>query len=130
MAHEFDQALNFALIEFDGADELRHLDARARQLVARAQPYPLARFSSLLEALGLLGGQFVEFLELVENFQSLLRLGFEILFGQFFLIELDDAANRANVVAQFRGGRQQILDDDRRARNRFQKQKLGALNAL
>ena len=87
-------------------------------------------FADLLEALGLLGGQLVELLELIEDFQRLARLGFEIRFSKLFLIELHDAADRANVVAKLRGGREQIFNDDGRARDRFQQEKLRALDAL
>ena len=38
MADELDEALDLALVEFDGADELGHLDASARELkAARSQ---------------------------------------------------------------------------------------------
>ncbi len=55
---------------------------------------------------------------------------FDFLFGQFFIVELNDFLDRARAVAQVFADLQNFLQNQRSARNRFQNQQLPALDAF
>jgi len=72
---------------------LRHLHARAGQTIAVAQIEPLARLRRIAELRGLLMRQGIQLFDLGDDPEDLLRLAFRFLFGQLFLIELNDFLN-------------------------------------
>ena len=60
----------------------------------------------------------------------MLGFRFDLLFGQFFVVELNDFLDRARSVAQILAHLQQFLQNQRRPRDRLQHQQLSAFNAL
>ena len=87
-------------------------------------------FGRVLQADGLFARQVVGGVDFLDHAQCRAGLVFDFFFGQLFLIELDDFLDGAAALAQLFAGAQQFLDDDGRARNRFQHQQMAALDAL
>ena len=72
----------------------------------------------------------IELGDLVDLLERFLGLRFDFLFGELFVVELDDFLDGAGAVAQVLADLQELLQDQRRARDRFQHQQLAALDAL
>src|SRR5713101_3137752 len=72
----------------------------------------------------------VELRNLVENLESFLGLVLDLLFGELFIVELDDFLDRPCAAAEILADRQKFLEDDGGARDRFEHEHLAALDAL
>src|ERR1700730_1397051 len=125
-----DQSLSLARVELDRTRQLRHLDTRPRNSVPSTQIGTLLRFRGTLNSRGLFERDLVESGDLVQNLQGLPRFVPNFLFGQLLFIELHDLFDGAGAVAQFVCNSQQLLDNDRRARDGLQDEKLAPLDAL
>ena len=125
-----DQPLFLKQVELDRARQLRHLDAQARNVILRANVGALLRLRHPLELRGFPQTFVVQLGDLVEDLERFLGLVFDFLFGQLFVVELDDFLDRARALAEVVADRQQFLQDDRGARNRFEDEQLPALDAL
>ena len=112
------------------ADEIRHLDARASQVVTSVQVGALLRARDAFELGGLLHRQQVELSDLVDLLERFPGFRFDLFFGQFFVVELDDFLDRPGAVAQILADLQKLLQDQRRTRDGFQHEQLPALDPL
>src|SRR6266403_1794942 len=72
----------------------------------------------------------VELRNLVENLERFLGLVFDLLFGEFFVVKLDDFLDRPCALAEILADRQQFLEDDGGARDGLEHQHLAALDAF
>jgi hypothetical protein len=129
-AHFVDQPLLLKRVEFDPADFQRNRDACPRHFPLRANVLLLLRFRRLVELHRLLQRQVVKLRDLLDVLQRLLGLVGDLLFGQFFIVKLDDFLDRPRALAQVIPNRDQFLDDDRRTSNRLHHHQLPALNPL
>src|SRR5229473_602912 len=75
------QPLLLLRVEVDRAEVLRHLDTGPRERVLGPQVSALLRFRGVFELGGLLESHLVELLDLVDDFEGLLGLVLDLLFG-------------------------------------------------
>ena len=130
LAHLVDQALLLERIEIDFADAHGHFHARAAQREAGAEIGALVRARPCFEFLGLLHRKQVKLADLVDFLQRFAGLGFDLLFGELFVVELNDFLDGARAAAQIFADAQQFFQNDRRARDRLEDEQLPALDAL
>ncbi len=120
LANLVDQALLFERVVIEVADEVRHLHARARQIVTSVNVRTLLRARNFFELLRLLHRQQVELGDAVDLLERFLGLLLDFLFGQLFIVELNDFLDRAGAVAQVFADLQNFLQNQRSPRNRLQ----------
>ena len=130
LANFFDQALFLERIEVEIAHAIGHLDASASQGITRAQVRTLLGLRHLAELCGLLQRQKIKLGDLVNLLERVLGLCFDLFFGEFFVVELNDFLDGTRAVAQIFADLQKFLQDQRSARDRFQHEQLPALDAL
>ena len=130
VAHDFDQALFLAFIEFDSANETGHFHAGARQFVAGAEIDALVGAGHLLQMSGLFQADRIESFDFVYDFKSLLGLVSDLLFGEFFVVEVNNFLDGLIAVAKLHGNRKQFLQNQRRAGNSLENAKMAPLDSL
>src|ERR1700688_1453425 len=130
VADFFDEAFLLKQVELDRARQLRHLDAQAGNVILRAEVGALLGLRHALKLRRFSQTFVVKLGDLVENLEGLLGFVFDLLFGQLFVVELDDFLDRASALAEVVSDRQQFLQNDRGARDRFEDEQLPALDAL
>src|SRR5258707_2635743 len=129
-AHFVDQPLFLKWIEIDVANGDGDFHARPRHVPLRADVRPLLHLRSFIEFLGLLQRALVQFRDLVDVLERLLGLVGDFFFGQLFIVKLHDLFDGPHAFAQIVADGNQLLDDDRRARDRLHHNQLPALDAL
>ena len=130
LADLLDQAFLLEQVKLERARQLRHLDAHPRHVIFRVQIGTLLRLRHPLELRGFFQTFQIKLRNLVENLERFLGLVFDFFFGEFFIVELDDFLDRARALAEIFADRQQFLEDDRGARDRFEHEQLAALDAF
>ena len=110
---------------------------RKRKLDARASKSPLDSgvglpfgFCGPAQPFRLLQGGLVEPSDFLNLPKRLLGLRGDFLFGELFIIELNNFPNGTHTIAQVFSSSQDLLNDDGRASDGFHDHKLSALHAL
>ncbi len=126
----FDQTFLLKQVVLERARQLRHFNAQPRHMVFQADVGALLRFCHPLELRGFPQTFEVELRNLVENLKCFLGLVFDLLFGKFFVVELDDFLDRTCALAEVLADCQQFLEDDGGARDGLEHEHLAALDAF
>ena len=129
-AHLVHQALFLERVEVDVANFQGNFHARAGHGPLRAHVRPLFRFRRVVELDRLFQRQLVEFRDLVDVLQRLLGFVGDLLFGEFFVVKLDDFLDGPRALPQVIPHRDEFLDYDGRARDGLHHHQLPALDAL
>ena len=129
-AHLVDQALFLKWVEIDAADFERNADARAGNFPLGFDVLLLLCLGSLVELYCLLECQFVELGNFVNVLECLLGLVGNLLFGQLFIVKLDNFLDGARTFAEVVADGDEFLDDYRGTRDGFHDDKLAAFDAL
>ena len=117
-------------MEIDRTRVLRHFHARPGQPIPVAQIQFLIRLRSVFELCRLLVRQRIHLLDLGNDPQNFLGLALGFLFGQLFLIELDNFFDGERAGSQFLADGNQFFQNDGRPRNRLEHHQVPALHAL
>src|SRR5437667_411420 len=83
-----------------------------RYVPFRANVRPLFRFWSFIELHGLLQGRVIQFRDLVDVLQRLLGFVRDFLFGELFVVELNNFLDRPCALAKVFANRNEFLDDN------------------
>ncbi len=130
VAHDFDETLFFTLVKFDGANQAGHLNAGAGELVPGAKIDALVGAGHGLEMRGLLQAGGVKDFNLVDNAKGLLGFFGNFIFGEFFVVKMDNFLDGLIAVAKFDGNGEEFLQDQRRAGDGFENAEVAAFDAL